>query len=190
MPDFILEMKLILIQQERLRGKFVKAREQHFKLFGIVAALFLSFFFSQITGCATTKSGQTGEVAEIESIPEKVTDAENSTESIEETWGIQIIGIRQTAAGYMLNFRYRVIDPEKAAPLFNRQTKPYLIDQASGAKFAVPNPPKTGPLRTSDPPKAGRNYFIFFANPGKYVKLGNKVTVVIGDFKAENLVVE
>ena len=113
-----------------------------------------------------------------------------NTESIEERWGIQVIGIRQTAAGYMLDFRYRVIDPEKAVPLFNRKMKPYLIHQASGAEFAVPNPPKTGPLRTSDPPQEGRVYWMFFGNPGRYVKLGDKVTVVTGSFKAEDLTVE
>jgi len=113
-----------------------------------------------------------------------------SEESMEEKWGIQIVGIRLSAAGYMLDFRYHVLDPEKAAALFDRKTKPYLIDQASGAKFMVPSPPKVGPLRTSDPPQADRTYFILFANPGKYVKQGNEVTVVIGAFRAENLTVE
>jgi hypothetical protein len=130
-----------------------------------------------LTGCATASKKQAAE--------EVV-----NTESMEESWGIQIIGIRLSAAGFMLDFRYRVIDAEKAAPLFVRATKPYLIDQETGAKFAVPNPPKTGPLRTSDPPQQGRTYWMFFGNPGRYVKAGNKVTVVIGDFKAENLTVE
>lgn len=112
------------------------------------------------------------------------------TTSIEDRWGVELNGIRRSAAGYMLDFRFTVHDLEKAAPLFDRATKPYLIDQASGAKFLVPNPPKTGPLRTSDPPHLGRRYFIFFANPGKYVQAGQKVTVVIGDFRAENLVVQ
>ena len=110
--------------------------------------------------------------------------------ALEERWGIQIQAIRMSAAGSILDFRYRVTEPEKAAPLFNRQTKPYLIDQASGKKLAVPNPPKVGPLRTSNKPQADRVYFILFANPGGFVKTGNRVTVVIGDFKAENIVVE
>ncbi len=91
-----------------------------------------------------------------------------------------------SAAGFIIDFRYRVIDSEKAAPLFNRKTKPYLIDQASGMKLAVPNPPKIGPLRTSNKPQANR----VFANSGGFIESGNRVTVVIGDFKADNLVVE
>ena len=110
--------------------------------------------------------------------------------NIEERWGIQILSIRLSANGYMLDFRYRVIAPEKALPLFSREIKPRLIDQATGATFFVPNPPKVGALRTTRKPEANRNYFILFANPAGYVKKGNKVTVVIGDFKAENLIVE
>lgn len=109
----------------------------------------------------------------------------------ERQWGVQILGVRQTAKGYMLNFRFRVLDAEKAQGLFNRKDKPYLIDQASGARFIVPSPPKVGPLRSSGiKPRPNRNYFMFFANPGMYVKRGNKVTIVVGKFKAENLTVE
>ena len=109
---------------------------------------------------------------------------------MEEEWGVRVLQIRLSAEGYMLDFRYRVVDAEKTAPLFDRKTKPYLIDQATGAKFLVPEPPKVGALRTTRPPTTDRNYFIIFANPGKYIKKGNRVTVVIGDFRAENLIVE
>jgi hypothetical protein len=105
-------------------------------------------------------------------------------------WGVQVESIRSTAAGRMLDFRYRVVDPEKAQSLFKRQTKPYLIDQETGARFVVPNPPTTGPLRSSNTPKRDRTYFMFFANPGGLIKRGKQVTVVIGDFRAENLIVQ
>jgi hypothetical protein len=126
------------------------------------------------------------------------TQEDNKTEAIaginqpdfEEKWGIKILNIRLSAGGYMLDFRYRVKDPEKASPLFDRKIKPYLIDQASGAKFLVPESPKVGALRQTRKPVAEKNYFIIFANPGKYIKKGNKVAVVIGDFKAEDLTVQ
>lgn len=109
----------------------------------------------------------------------------------ERQWGIQILSLRQTAKGYMLNFRFRVLDPDKAMGLFDRKTQPYLIDQATGAKFIVPAPPKVGPLRSSGiKPRPNRNFFIFFANPGIYIKRGSKVTIVVGSFKAENIIVE
>ena len=123
---------------------------------------------------------------------EKLKDvAATPPEQILEKWGIQVLSTRLTAAGYMLDFRYRVVAPEKAAALFDPKSKPYLVDEATGAKFVVPAPPKVGSMRASGKnPVANKNYFIFFANPGGYVKAGNKVSVVIGDFKIEHLTVE
>ena len=108
-------------------------------------------------------------------------------------WGIEIVGVWRSAAGYMLDFRYRVIDPEKAQPLLSRGSgiRPYLIDQATGAQLGLASSPKVGPLRqTTQEPTAGRVYFAIFANPGAAVASGSKVTVVIGEFRAENLVVQ
>jgi hypothetical protein len=110
---------------------------------------------------------------------------------IEAQWGIRVIGIRRTAADYMLDFRYRLLNAEKAAALMNRKVKPYLIVEHTGRRLQVPVSYKLGPLRQSPKyAKVDRNYFMFFANPGREVKAGDKVTVVIGDFKAEHLTVQ
>ena len=121
---------------------------------------------------------------------EAVADKAASLGQVEERWGIRPLSIRQTAEGYMLDFRYRIIDAEKAAPFFSPKIKPYLIDEASGAVMAVPNVPKVGSMRSTRKPVNDKNYAILFANPQMYIKPGRKVTVVIGDFKAEHLVVE
>ena len=105
-------------------------------------------------------------------------------------WGVEVLFVRQTSAGYMLEFRYKVLDAEKAAPLFERQTKPVLTHVESGAKMIVPTPPKTGALRNSNPPLADHTYWMFFANPGRYIKPGDEVTIEIGDFVAKNIVVQ
>ena len=105
-------------------------------------------------------------------------------------WGIEIVHVRQTAAGYMLEFRYRVVDAEKAQALFERQTKPMLTHSETGAQLIVPTPAKTGALRNSNPPKNGNTYWMFFANPGQLVKPGQRVSIEIGEFLAENLVVQ
>lgn len=105
-------------------------------------------------------------------------------------WGVEVVFVRQTSAGYMLEFRYKVLDPEKAKPLFERKIKPMLTHVDSGAKFIVPTPPKTGALRNSNMPQADRTYWMFFANPGQYVKPGDAVTIEIGDFVAKNIVVQ
>lgn len=131
-------------------------------------------------GCATAPKGDAG-------------SAKPETASIEERWGVKIESIRTSAAGNLVDFRYRVLDPEKAVPLVDRTNKAYLVDQATGAALAVPDTAKVGPLRATEKfgnPKEGRVYFVLFGNPGGIVKPGSRVTVVIGDFQAENLVVE
>ncbi|MBI4717285.1 MAG: hypothetical protein HY763_05735 [Planctomycetes bacterium] len=104
-------------------------------------------------------------------------------------WGVEVVAVRLAAASRMVDFRYRVTDPEKARPLFGRKTKSELLDQASGRKLTVASTAKTGPLRSSNDPIAGRTYFMFFGNPG-LVKAGSAVSVSIGEFTAANLVVE
>lgn len=114
-----------------------------------------------------------------------------SRPSLEAQWGIQIASLRVTAAGQMIDFRYRIVDPEKAAQLVDRKVKPQLIDQASRRALGVPSAPKIGSIRqTSVKPLVGRTYFVLFGNPQQLVKPGGRVTIVIGEFRAENLVVE
>lgn len=105
-------------------------------------------------------------------------------------WGVEVLYVRQTAAGYMLEFRYKVLDAVKAKSLFERQTKPVLTHHKTGAKLIVPTPAKTGALRNSNPPKSGTTYWMFFANPAKMVKQGDVVGVKIGEFQVTDLVVK
>ncbi len=108
-----------------------------------------------------------------------------------EELGIEVVGVQLSAAGYMLDFRYRIADPPKALPMLDRAVKPVLVHQESGARFAVPAPPKVGPLRPSDiAPRTDRTYFMMFVNPGRYVKAGDRVTVAIGDHEITDLVVQ
>jgi len=111
-------------------------------------------------------------------------------QELSEKWGIELVAMRSTAAGHMVDFRYRVLDAEKAAPLFKRQTKPYLIHQASGKALGVPNTAKIGSLRNSNTPQNGRIYWMFFGNHHRLVQKGDKVTVAIGDFRAADIEVE
>ncbi|MGC8989010.1 MAG: hypothetical protein ACP5MD_02710 [Verrucomicrobiia bacterium] len=114
-----------------------------------------------------------------------------SPEELRDKWGVAIASLRLSAQGYFVDFRYKVLDPQKAAPLARAEWKPHLIDQATGRTLGVPTTPKLGPLRqTSVQLLEGRTYFVFFGNSRGIVKHGSKVTVVIGDCRIENLTVE
>lgn len=111
---------------------------------------------------------------------------------VEGKLGIRMEGLRLSAAGYMLDFRYRVTDPAKAEPLLNRKIRPYLLDETSGAQLGVPDTAKLGQLRTTARNKVvpERDCYILFANPGRFVQAGTKMTLVMGDLRIENLTVE
>jgi hypothetical protein len=127
---------------------------------------------------------------------EKLAAIEETLTPLEREWGIKVLGLRVTAAGYVLDFRYKVLDPKKAAPIVQRQFSPtpYVLVERNGAKLGVPFTDKAGSLRSSVTNEAqikrGRNYTALFANPGRHVKPGEKVTVVFGDFKAEHMTVQ
>lgn len=115
-------------------------------------------------------------------------------EGREESWGVEPIAVRLSAAGYMLDFRLRVLDPARAAPLLVRKADCYLVAEESGRVLQVARSPKIGALRstvrTEDMVKQGRIYGALFANPGRFVHAGDRVTVVMGEFRAEHLVVQ
>ncbi len=116
---------------------------------------------------------------------------DNSAESAKEKWGVDNFRVRLTSAGYMLDVRYRVIDKTKAKPLFSRKLRPFAIEEASGVKYGVPASPKLGFLRQAPQfVKQNKEYFLMLANPGKRLKSGDKLTLVIGDFRIEHLTVE
>jgi hypothetical protein len=104
-------------------------------------------------------------------------------------WGVEVIGVHPVSSGYMLAFRYRVLDAQKARPVNDLKGKAYLIDEATHTRLAVPAMENVGELRTGAAPEVDRNYFMIFGNPGRLVKAGSRVSVVIGDFHAEDMIV-
>jgi hypothetical protein len=105
-------------------------------------------------------------------------------------WGVEIIGVKPVSSGYMLAFKYRVLDPEKAKLLNDRKTRAFLRDEATGTVLSVPAMENVGELRTGAAPEADRTYFMIFGNPGKLVKSGSRVSVVAGTLHVDGLIVD
>ncbi|MDD5676783.1 MAG: hypothetical protein PHW60_02175 [Kiritimatiellae bacterium] len=106
-------------------------------------------------------------------------------------WGIRVESLRLSAHGHILDFRYRVLDSDKARVLADRTKEACLINEVTGERLKVPNMPKVGALRsTAIQLERNRIYLVLFANPGSRIKSGHRVTVEIGEFKAEHLIVE
>jgi hypothetical protein len=105
-------------------------------------------------------------------------------------WGIDVIGVRLVSTDWMLEFKFRVLDVDKAAPLLDEHAKPYLLDDASGARLGVPAMENVGELRQHTTPDPNRIYFMIFGNADKIVPRGGRVSVVIGQFQASSLPVQ
>ena len=163
-----------------------RARQERLLSMAISVALVLAIAMI-LSGCASKReSGYS-------SAPERMMPASEPAEhGVEAQLGIRMEGLRLSAAGYILDFRYRVLDPARAAPLMDSKIRPYLLDEASGAQLGVPDTAKLGQLRTKGRNKvlSNQDYYILFANPGRFVQAGNRMTLVMGDLRIENLVVQ
>jgi hypothetical protein len=105
-------------------------------------------------------------------------------------WGIDDLHVRSTASGQVIRFSYRVVDAQKAKVLNDKKTHPYLLVQKTGARLEVPTTEKVGQLRQTADPENGREYWMVFGNVGRTAKPGDHVNIVIGEFRANELVVE
>lgn len=105
-------------------------------------------------------------------------------------WGVDSLSVKSVESGQIIRFSYRVLDATKAMALNDKKAEPSLIDLRAGVKLVVPSLEKVGQLRQSSTPEMGKSYWMAFSNKGRKVKPGDHVNVVIGNFRAEGLVVD
>ena len=104
-------------------------------------------------------------------------------------WGIDSLQVKAVESGQMIRFSYLVLDPVKAAQLNDKKATPALIDSQARVKLDVPTMEKVGQLRQSSAPEAGKTYWMVFSNKGAVVKPGDRVSIAIGKFQADGLLV-
>jgi hypothetical protein len=100
----------------------------------------------------------------------------------ESVYGIRVDGLHLSAHGHILDLRYRVLDPAKAALLLDARRKVHLIDDARNAKLGVPESPVIGGMRQTSRNRViytDRDYFILFVNPGRSVRTGDTVRLAV-----------
>ena len=105
-------------------------------------------------------------------------------------WGVDSLAVKTVESGELIRFTYRVLDADKAKVLNDKKSEPALYAPRAGVKLVVPSMEKIGQLRQSATPEAGKSYWMTFSNKGRLVKPGDHVAVVIGQFRAEGLVVD
>ena len=108
----------------------------------------------------------------------------------EGVWGVGELRVKAAESGQLVRFNYRVLDPGKAAILNDKASEPKLFDPQAKVQLSIPQMEKVGKLRQESTPQAGMSYWMAFSNPTLAVKRGDRVDVVIGSFRATNLIVE
>jgi hypothetical protein len=110
---------------------------------------------------------------------------------LEAVWGIEDPSVKAVESGLIIRFSYRVVDPEKAKPLNDKKLAPVLESPEKRLQLVVPTMEKVGQLRQApEKIEAGKSYWMAFSNPGRPIKPGDHVDVVIGNFHVRGLVVE
>ena len=99
--------------------------------------------------------------------------------------GITVTLLGVTAGGGMIEFRYQVVDPDKASQLLHDEDKtPILVAEGSGATVGMVSRPHAHKAEL----QLGGTYFFMMANAKNALRDGTKVTVIIGDVRLEHLV--
>ncbi|MDB5897814.1 MAG: hypothetical protein JWP22_2916 [Ramlibacter sp.] len=107
--------------------------------------------------------------------------------------GIRVDGLRLSAHGHLLDLRYRVLDPIKAAPLLDAKKKVYLVDEQRQARLGVPESPVIGGMRQTSRNRVvytDRDYFILFVNPGRAVRTGDTLQLAVDGAAIARLTVQ
>ena len=106
------------------------------------------------------------------------------------TAGVDQMSAKLAESGQLVRFSYRITDVTRAAAMHDKASAPYLLDEKVHAVLQVPTMEKVGPLRQSGPPESGKAYWMVFSNKGNLVKAGHRVSVVIGQFRVDGLIVQ
>ena len=154
------------------------------------------------SACSTLPASDPGAAAVVDAAPATSTPTSAAPTAgstpvtpgtVVEAYGVKLTGVHLAGSGYLIDVRYRVLDPVKAQPLLDRKLRPVLIDEATGNRFYVPAPPIVGALRQTARNKVihtDKTYFMLFANPDRRLQPGANVTLYVGDQKFANLRVE
>jgi hypothetical protein len=105
-------------------------------------------------------------------------------------WGIDSLEVKAVESGEMIRFSYFVLDAGKATQLNDKKANPTLVDQEARVTLSIPSVEQVGQLRQSGTPVSGKAYWMVFANKRREVKRGDRVSIVIGKFRADGLYVQ
>ena len=105
-------------------------------------------------------------------------------------WGVTDLRVRLTSSDNLVKFTWKVVDPKLAQQVGDHAATPEMVALRSNVVLQVPTVEKIGTLRQATVKEAGREYWMVFSNKGHPVRSGDRVNIIIGNFRALDLVVE
>jgi len=110
-----------------------------------------------------------------------------TAEGMAARYGIDVTLIGTSAAGGLIDFRFQVVDPDKANLIVHDlELLPRIVVEDSGATLALTSLPHHQGTEL----ELGGTYFFLFSNSNNAIHRGSLVTLVIGDARLEHLVAE
>jgi hypothetical protein len=109
-----------------------------------------------------------------------------SEAGLAERIGVRIEHVSVSGGGGLVDLRFQVVDPDKAAAVHDRGAPAAVVDESTGV---VVNALLMGHAHTA-PFKPGVTYYLVFENPGNLVHRGSDVSVLLGNAQVEHVVVE
>ena len=99
-----------------------------------------------------------------------------SVAGLVERSGVRVVRVAASGGGGLLDLRFQVVDPDRAAAVHDADTPPALVDESTGGVIASLFMGHSHHGRL----KAGVTYYLVFENPGNLVRRGDRVSVVLG----------
>lgn len=113
------------------------------------------------------------------SVPIEEAMAVDPVRLLEDRYGIRVTLIGVTAGGGMIDFRYKVLDPDKATRwIQDADLMPHLMAEKNGTEIG-----HSAGMAHSATLLPGRVYYMLYGNAGGAIQPGDAVTVMVGDLR-------
>jgi hypothetical protein len=108
-----------------------------------------------------------------------------SEAAIQEKYGVRVAHIAVLADGGLIDFRFQVTDVDKASPLFELDTRPIMIVEATGHQVGgLYHPPHGHNIA------AGQQAYFIYNNDHGAIQPGTSVSVLLGDLRLEHVIAQ
>lgn len=117
-------------------------------------------------------------------LPGRSAPAYISADTLKDLYGIRVTLIAVTAAGGLVDWRFKVLNADKAQSTFQDDARrPVLEVQGTGVRLSLPDKAFHDAKL-----EEGKVYYALLGNTGGAVKPGSPVSVVIGDLRLEPII--